>query len=227
MLALRRFVSRRGKPRRVYSDNGTNFVSTAKELKDLGNYIKQNQGDLEAAFSKENIEWKFIPPRSPHFGGLWEAGIKSMKFHLTRVAGNVHFTYEFFYTLLTEVEAILNSRPISPLSSNPHDLNPLTPAHFLLEQQSNCLREVDVRTIPTNRLTVYRHLQQIKQHIWQRWCKEYVSELQQRTKWQRTQGRLQQGALVLIKEDNVPPMNWKLGRVVNLHQGKDGVNRVC
>nr|CAI5830786.1 unnamed protein product [Callosobruchus analis] len=68
---------------------------------------------------------------------------------------------------------------------------------------------------------------QIKQHIWQRWCKEYVSELQQRIKWKRTQGSLQQGALVLIKEDNVPPMNWKLGRVVNLHQGKDGVNRVA
>nr|CAI5843739.1 unnamed protein product [Callosobruchus analis] len=106
-------------------------------------------------------------------------------------------------------------------------LNPLTPAHFLLGQQSNCLREIDVRTIPTNRLTVYRHLQQIKQHIWQRWCKEYVSELQQRTKWKRTQGSLQQGALVLIKEDNVPPMNWQLGRVVNLHQGKDAVIRVA
>nr|CAI5852458.1 unnamed protein product [Callosobruchus analis] len=67
----------------------------------------------------------------------------------------------------------------------------------------------------------------IKQHIWQRWCKEYVSELQQRTKWKRTQGSLQQGALVLIKEDNVPPMNWQLGRVVNLHQGKDAVIRVA
>nr|CAI5866960.1 unnamed protein product [Callosobruchus analis] len=90
ILALRRFIARRGKPKLIFSDNGTNF-----------------------------IDWKFIPPQSPHFGGLWEAGIKRMKHHLKRVVCNVKLTFENFYTLLTEVECLLNSRPISPLSSNP------------------------------------------------------------------------------------------------------------
>nr|CAH7734064.1 unnamed protein product [Callosobruchus chinensis] len=85
----------------------------------------------------------------------------------------------------------------------------------------------NLRSISLNRLDIYQHLQQMKQHIWSRWSKGYVTELQQRCKWKSTQGELKEGDMVIIKEDNLPPFKWKLGRVTSLHSGSDGVNRVA
>nr|CAI5828862.1 unnamed protein product [Callosobruchus analis] len=150
------------------------------KMVDLGE--RKNSNELVSSVAQEGIDWRFIPPHSPHFGGLWEAGIKSMKHHLKRVIGGVSLTFENFYTLLVEVEAIMNSRPISPLSSSHHDLNPLTPSNFLLGRTSDCIPDPDLRPMAVNRLDVYQHLQQLKQHIWSRWNKEYVTELQQRCK---------------------------------------------
>ncbi|GFW79842.1 uncharacterized protein TNCV_3898431 [Trichonephila clavipes] len=82
--------------------------------------------------ASEGIVWHFNPPATPHFGGLREAGIKSLKSHLKRVIGNTILTYEEFVTLVTKVEAILNSRPLTKISSDPNDYI-LTAAHFLLE----------------------------------------------------------------------------------------------
>nr|CAH7718715.1 unnamed protein product [Callosobruchus chinensis] len=165
---------------------------------------------------------------SPHMGGIWEIGIKSMKAHMKRVIVNTHLTFEHFYTLLVEIESVMNSRPLSPLSSSPHDLSPLTPSHFLLGCQSNFIPSEDVRDIAVNRLNVYKHLQKMKHHIWDRWSKEYISQLQQRYKWKTSRGAevLKEGVSVLVKDDNLPPMNWRLGRIVSAHSGSDGVNRV-
>ncbi|XP_066145919.1 uncharacterized protein [Euwallacea fornicatus] len=126
ILALRRV-----KPSVVYSDNGGNFVSAHSELKQLRQFIKLNESELVSSLCKEEIELHFIPSQSPHFGGLWEAGIKSMKAHLKLVVNNIPLTFENFCTLLCEVEAITNCRPISPLSSDPQDLTPPTPAHLI------------------------------------------------------------------------------------------------
>lgn len=119
---FKRFIARRGKPAAIYSDNATNFVGAAKELREL---FQCAVSDTITNFSaNERIAWHFIPPRSPHFGGLWEAGVKSTKIHLNRVLGNALLTFENFCTVLTQIEAVLNSRPISPLSDDPNDLNP-------------------------------------------------------------------------------------------------------
>nr|CAH7746010.1 unnamed protein product [Callosobruchus chinensis] len=225
--ALRRFVARRGKPSQIFSDNGTNFVASNSELRELGGFICKNKDELEKSVHNEGIDWRFIPPRSPHFGGLWEAGVKSIKHHLRRVLKDNHFTFEQFYTILVQVEAILNSRPISPLSESVEDLNPLTPSHFLVGRPLMAVPDADVSTVPVNRLSLYQHIQQLVQHIWSRWSKEYVSELQVRTKWKVNQHSLQKGVLVLIKDDQQPPLRWKLGRVEEIHPGKDGIVRVA
>lgn len=115
--ALRRFVSRRGKPAAIYSDNGTNYVMASKDLKKLGKFLISNSTSLQNMVSKENIDWHFIPPNSSHFGGIWETGIKSTKHHLKRVVPNSGLTFENFCTLLAQIEAILNSRSLHPLSS--------------------------------------------------------------------------------------------------------------
>jgi hypothetical protein len=223
---FRRFASRRGYPSHVYSDNGSNFIGAASKLKDLGNFIIKNNNVINSVFSKENIQWHFIPAHSPHFGGLWEAGVKSTKYHLRRVLGNALITFEDLLTILTQIEAVLNSRPLHPMSSSPDDFQALSPSHFLMGRQATALPDPNILEIPTGRLSRYEQLQQLVQHFWTRWSKEYISELQQRSKWTINRSNIKVGALVLIKEDGLPPFKWKIGRVSEVHPGSDGAVRV-
>ena len=122
-----------------------------------------------------------IPPRAPHFGGLWEAAVKSVKKHLSRVSGETRLTYEEMYTVLTQVEGCLNSRPLAPLSNYPNDLTPLTPGHFLIGDSLSAIPRQDLVDVPRNRLSRYEHLQQMLQHFRKRWNLEYLHQLQQWT----------------------------------------------
>ena len=130
------------------------------------------------------LTWHFIPAYSPHFGGIWEAGVKSTKYHLKRVAGNNVLTFEELYTLLVQIEGLLNSRPLTPLSSDSSDLSPLTPAHFLIGRPLDSIADPDLTHLPENRLSRWQLIQRLQQHFWRRWSQEYVSELQQRVKWE-------------------------------------------
>lgn len=125
MASLRRFMSRRGKCRKIYSDNGTNFVGAQKEL---SSYLEGTE-DLMA---REGVEWHFNPPSAPHFGGLWESAVKSVKTHLIRVIKDTRLNLEELQTLLCQIEACVNSRPMTPLNTDPSEPNALTPAHFLV-----------------------------------------------------------------------------------------------
>lgn len=170
--------------------------------------------------------WHFIPAGSQHFGGLWEAGVKSFKHHLQRILNNSTLTYEEFYTLLTEIEASLNSRPLGPLSSDPTDLDVLTPGHFLTGGPINAVLEPSLLNISENRLNRWQHLEKLNQDFWQSWSTEYLSELQQRPKrWRTVQPNLQEGDIVLIKDLRLSPTNWPIARVIATHPGDDGVVR--
>lgn len=224
ILALKRFLSRRGKPSEIFSDNGRTFVGAAKELQI---FLNNNESDIIDFATNNSIKFTFIPPYSPHFGGLWEAGVKSCKFHLRRVVGNANLTYEELSTTLAQIEAVLNSRPISPLSTDPNDLLPLTPAHFLIGRPLTAPACRDLTEMTTQRLVRYDRVEQMRQHFWARWAKEYISELQKRTKWQTYKDTIIPNTLVLIKDDNLPPLKWRLGRVLRAHAGKDGITRVA
>ncbi|XP_026464924.1 uncharacterized protein LOC113367541 [Ctenocephalides felis] len=229
LATFKRFMARRGKPREIYSDNGTNFIGAASGLKELYKFLqtKSNQNKIVNDMTNEGVSWKHIPPNSPHFGGIWEAGIKSCKAHLKRVLGNAILTFEDFYTVLTQIEAILNSRPISPLSSDPNDYDPLTPGHFLIGKSLTSTPDPSVLETLDNRLSRYQRLQKLVQHFWKRWHKEYVSELQARTKWQvQPSQSAEVGDMVVVREDNLPPLHWRLGRILDTHPGDDGLVRV-
>ncbi|XP_026465156.1 uncharacterized protein LOC113367788 [Ctenocephalides felis] len=229
LATFKRFMARRGKPREIYSDNGTNFIGAASGLKELYKFLQQksNQNKIVNDMTNEGVSWKHIPPNSPHFGGIWEAGIKSCKAHLKRVLGNAILTFEDFYTVLTQIEAILNSRPISPLSSDPNDYDPLTPGHFLIGKSLTSTPDPSVLETLDNRLSRYQRLQKLVQHFWKRWHKEYVSELQARTKWQVQPSQpAEVGDMVVVREDNLPPLHWRLGRILDTHPGDDGLVRV-
>ncbi|XP_066261278.1 uncharacterized protein [Euwallacea similis] len=173
------------------------------------------------------IKWHFIPARSAHMGGLWEAAVKSTKFHLRRVLGESSLTYEEMYTLLVKIEACLNSRPLMPISNDINDYAPLTPAHFLIGDSLASLPQPDYQNAVISRLSHYERLQQLQQHFWNSWSRDYLTNLQTRCKWKNTVDKtIDIGALVLLVEHNTAPLRWILARVVELHEGKDHVIRV-
>lgn len=167
LAAFRRFIARRGMCTDVYSDNGTIFVGANNELKELQTMWtnKQHTQAISAYSAHQGIRWHFIPARAPNFGGLWEAAVKSFKHHLRRVVGASLFTYEEFNTFATEIEAVLNSRPLTSLSSDPNDLLALTPAHFLIGDTLTSLPEQDFRDTAENRLSSWQHIQKVRQHF--------------------------------------------------------------
>lgn len=227
LAALKRFVSRRGKPSNIYSDNGSNYIGANNQLNEIYTFLKDNSNVVSQNLLVDKVNWHFIPANSPNFGGLWEAGIKSIKSHLKRVMGNASLTFEDFSTLLTQIEGILNSRPLCPMTDDPDDNTALTPAHFLIGRTLTMLPEYDLSNILENRLDKWQRLQNLFQVIWNRWRKEYLNELQTRQKWKVNAERLLKlGSLVLVKEDKVPPLQWPLGRVTDLHPGHDGILRV-
>ncbi|XP_059056122.1 uncharacterized protein LOC131849997 [Achroia grisella] len=191
------------------------------------NAIVINNNNSRESAACDGIDFHFIPAYAPHYGGLWEAGVKSTKYHLQRVLGNCTLTYEELNTTLIQIEAVLNSRPLTPLSSDPADYNPLTPGHFLIGRSLTFLPDRDYQRHSTNNLTRFQRIEQLRQHFWARWSKEYIAELQQRVKWRTCKDNLKLNTLVVIKEDNLPPLKWKLGRVVGVHPGLDGIVRVA
>lgn len=132
LAAIRRFISRRGKPKLICSDNGTNFIGAYAEINNVIQFLKASEPRFKTELSSDNISWKFNPPSAPNFGGLWEAAVKSMKCHVRKIVGNINLTFEELYTVMVQVEGILNSRPLVSMSSDSSDYNPLTPAHFLI-----------------------------------------------------------------------------------------------
>ncbi|KAG7304901.1 hypothetical protein JYU34_010297 [Plutella xylostella] len=218
ILALRRFISRRGKMEKLYCDNSTTFVGSKNELN------KVLRSSLKSTHEFSEIKFIFTPPYSPTFGGIWESGIKSAKHHLKRIMGNASLTFEELSTLFTQIEAVLNSRPLTPLSPDPRDLSPLTPGHFLIGRPLTALPSPQ---ITRKNITRYEHIEKLRQHFWDRWRKEYLAELQNRTKWRTPESNLREGAMVVLKDNNLPPMLWKLGRVHKTYPGTDGVCRVA
>ncbi|XP_028168151.1 uncharacterized protein LOC114358393 [Ostrinia furnacalis] len=215
-------MSRRGKPRQIFCDNGTNFVGASREIARLVETCSPSMSDL----ANEGINFKFSPVYSPHFGGLYEAAVKSAKFHMKRVVGNTHLTFEELTTLFAQIEAILNSRPLVPLSSHPNDLSPLTPGHFLVGRPLTSLPTPDLKDANPSRLHRYARIEQARQHFWTRWSREYICELQQRTKWQTKHPNIEPGQLVLIRDERCPPLKWPLGRITSVYPGSDGAIRV-
>jgi len=131
LAVFHRFVSRHGLPAHMYSDNGPNFHGADRELQTSYQALRTDS-TLQAGLTNDGVQWHFIPPAAPHFVGLWEAGVKSLKFHLRRVIGSRTLSKAEFATLLCQIEACLNSRPIVPLTDDPADLSALTPGHFLI-----------------------------------------------------------------------------------------------
>lgn len=220
LCTFNRFVRRRGFPNKVFSDNGTNFVGASRALtQEYTQFLKSAEKSVVEKYSLHGFSWHFIPPHAPHMGGLWEAAVKSMKTHLRKVASNVKFTFEEFSTLLVRIESILNSRPLSPISEDPTTLVPLTPGHLL--RGGALIATPEEYSDNLSLINRWQRLKALQIHFAKRWKNEYICELQRRYKWKVVQQNLKPDDFVIVKEDNIPPHEWCLGRVVNVFKSKD------
>ena len=225
--AFRRFVSRRGHCQTLFSDNGTNFVGASKELREMFNRCtSQVPEEIGKLLANDGTTWSFIPPHAPNFGGLWEAGVRSTKAHLKRVIGDSTLTFEELSTVLTQIEACLNSRPLSHMSSSPDDPMPLTPGHFLIGEPLIILPDEICEIKHINNLQRWKLTQKIMRDFWKKWSEEYLVTLQQRYKWNIKGNEPKIDDVVVLKDHNLPPAKWLLGKIVNIHSGKDNITRV-
>ena len=225
---LRRFIARRGKPSLIWSDHGTNFVGADRELKELIEFLElqKTNTDISHFCSSQRITWKFIPERAPHFGGLWEAAVKSLKSHLRRVTTDVKLTFEEFSTLLAQIEACLNSRPLVPLPNDEDGVEALTPGHFLIGRPIESLPDPSDSYRSLSLLRRWHLCQAILRHFWKRWSTDYLASLRKFTKWHSPSRNARIGDVVVLQEDGLLPSKWQLAKITEVHPGRDGVVRV-
>ena len=171
-------------------------------------------------------KWKFIPEHAPHFGGLREAAVKSLKRHLRHVTTNVKFTFEEFSTLLTQIEACLNSRPLVPLPNDEDGVEALTPGHFLIGRPLESLPDPSDSYKALTLLCRWHLCQAIVRHFWRIWSTDYLASFRKFTKWHSQSRNAQVGDVVLLQEDGLLPSKWQLARIVQVHPGHDGIVRV-
>ena len=220
---LRRFISRRGPVRILRSDRGTNFVGAERELRDA---IQQwNETRIQEAMLQKSIQWTFNPPHASHFGGIWERLIRTVRKVLNALLHEQSLTEDSLRTLLCETEAVLNSRPLTCMSDDPDDMEPLTPGH-LLHQRSGVILPPGLfdETDGVGRRR-WKQVQYLSDCFWTRWRREYLPLLQSRSKWLRPSPNLCVGDVVILVDHGAPRCHWRLGRVVQVFVSSDGLVR--
>ena len=227
--ALERFISRRGLPFHIHSDNGLNFIGAKNELHVLYQMFqkKETQNLIHSYLLSQQVQWHTSPERAPHFGGLWEAAVKSAKYHIKRLIGQQRFTYEELLTVFCKVESYLNSRPLGPVTSHSTDgVTPLTPGHFII---GRALRAYPTEKIDFNPTTLQRWVlcQKITQQFWKRWSAEYLQHLQRAVKWHRKTRNFCVGDLVMMTDGNVYQAQWTMAKIITVYKGQDGLVRAA
>ncbi|XP_046145696.1 uncharacterized protein LOC123989024 [Osmia bicornis bicornis] len=226
LAAYQRFISRRGICQTLFSDCGTNLQGVDAELRRLFSSASKELHELAGRLTNEGTKWVFNPPGAPHFGGKWEAAVRSVKHHLWRTIGDTLLTFEELTTLLTQIEAILNFRPLCPLAEDPEDPSALTPGHFLIGDALTSVPEPSLTSLATSRLSRWQFIQQKVQHFWARWAAECLHNYQIISKWHQPSHELKVGSLELLTDQRLTPSKWPLAWILQLHSGKDGLTRV-
>jgi len=203
----------------------SNLKGADVELQRLLSSATAESAHLSQLLAQDGTQWKFIPPAAPPFRGKWEAGVKSVKFHLKRIIGDILLTYEEFTTLLTQIEAILNSRPLTLCTDDREDLNVLTPGHFIMGCAPTTIPEPSIETLKIS-LSRWQLVRQMTERFWAKWFKECLQRFQARYKWTESTQPIREGSMILVMDERYPPFKWPLGRIIKIHPGNDGKTRV-
>jgi hypothetical protein len=215
--ALRLFIARRGTPREIRTDCGTNFRGADSELQ--LSIAKWNENHLQEKLSQRGITWIFNPPHAPQFGGVWERLIKDVKRALKAILKGSLVTNHVFQT-----ESILNSRPLTKSSEDASDATAISPAHLLLQKPAVVLPpgEFDQESVITRKK--WRQAQILAKHFWNRCIREYLTTLHLRQKWLSVQRNVRVGDLVLVGNKKIPRGQWPMAIITKVFSGKD--NRI-
>ena len=221
---LDRFAAHLGAPIEVFSDNGSNFLGAQAELRDLYHMIREKSKEQVIHWaSVKGIRWHFSPGRAPHFGGLWEAAVRSMKVLLRKVVGEHTLRWDEILTVLTTAEATINSRPITAIDAPSTDgVAPLTLGHFLVGRPLCALPSIPDEHSKIQSLRHWNLTQTLTSELWRRWRAEYLTQLQRCNKWKRPMDNLQVGDLVFLKDADTFQRTWPMGRIVTIYPGSDG-----
>ena len=222
IMCLRRFINRHGEVTEIRCDRGSNFVGAERELRE--GLEEWNQQQIDSELLQRGCKWIFQPPTASSMSGVWERLVRSAKTVIKAILGVQVVTEPVLQTLLTEVERVLNGRALTANSDDPNDLQPLTPAHFLMQRKSICLPPGVFEKADQYRRK-WKQVQLLADLFWKRWVHEYLPTLQIRGKWRKTLPNLKRNALVLLVDDNVPRGHWNLGRVLEVYPGPDGMVR--
>ncbi|CAL9694528.1 unnamed protein product [Knipowitschia caucasica] len=223
-MSFRRFVARRGTPFEVISDHGTNFVGGEREIQRA---FKELALPLQELLASRKVHFRRNPPHAPHFGGVWEREVRAIKTTLRVILGSQSITEEVLRTVLTEVEEILNSRPLGYLSSSPADPEPVTPNLLLMGRLEAALPQAvytDTRLLGTKR---WWHSQVLADQFWNSFIKHYLPTLQSRQKWKVEQPNLTANTVVMIVDPLLPRASWPVGTVTKILPSSDGRVRVA
>jgi len=217
---LRQFFTIRGSVMKLRCDRGTNFVGGKSQA-----LLEMDQTRVQKFAAKQGCEWIFNPPHALHFGGIWERQIGTVQRVLDGMLlgiGRAQLTHELLVTLMAEVTGIVNSRPISAVPSDIHEPQPPTPA-MLLTMKTRPLAPHPGNFVPQELYARnwWRRAQYLADQFWVRWKREYLQNLQNRSKWQKHEHNLSVGDIVLVKEDNTTRNDWSLGRISELIRSTD------
>lgn len=209
IMALLRFVRRRGSPTNIYSDNGTNFVGAVRELKD--HISRWDQKKIAGSIAERGVQWHFNPPEASHRGGVWERIIRSVRRVLLATMKEQNSTEEVLNTVFVQAEGILNSRPLVPISSDHRDQKALTPNDLLLIKGDNLNISDSISKQYQKRWRQVVHLTSV---FWHRWLRDYLPILQLRRKWFKDSSGPYEGDVVIVHQTAVPRKQWPLGVIV-------------
>ena len=212
--ALRRFISIRGCPERIRSDQGTNLIRSDKELKEA--IEGWNQQKVNSFCNQKGIEWIFNPPTASHMGGVWERMIRSVRQILRAMLKEQIVSDEVLSNVMAEVVNILNSRPLSRNSDSPQDEQPITPNHLLHLSSCPSLPPGVFSRDDNSCKRAWRQPQYLAGLFWHRWIRQYLPTLLKRRKWNETRKNLKVGDLVLLVDESFQEANGPLGESLML-----------
>ncbi|XP_070196629.1 uncharacterized protein [Littorina saxatilis] len=215
--ALRRFVSLRGPVKEIRSDRGTNFIGAAREL-GLHALLKED-GPVSRHLAKVGVRWRFNPPHASHMGGAWERMIGVVRKILDSMLLDLRrrpLTHEVLCTLMAEVCAIVNSRPITAISHDPDSPSVLTPSILLTMKGEEEQIPLEMSNLNLKEMykSQWKHVQVLSNIFWNRWKAEYLQSLQERQKWQHVETNFKEGDIVLLCDSGSHRNNWPVGLIV-------------
>ena len=223
LLAFRRFVSRRGLPATLISDNAKTFKAASNELKRI-----VRSEEVLRYFATNRVTWKFIVDRAPWWGGFWERMVKTVKQSLKKAIGRATLSYDELSTILTEIESIINARPLTYIYDDTESVSyPLTPSHLISGRRiTNMANSSHFEVVSTNNsLTRRLKHRTLLRHFTSDWRRSYLLNLRENSNKSNSSGKFNQiavGDIVLLKSDSTSRNFWKLARVEELVEGRDG-----